>query len=467
MNTPVINYKASPTGVAFHNDNTAVRMILGPVGGGKTVIAVMEVMRKIVEQEPDTNKVRRSRFVIIRQSYPQLISTVIKTFEDWLGPLGVMTFGIPITWRAKFALPDGTTVDTEVMFMALERPEDAAKLRSLEVSHAMISEAAEIPMEILTMLRTRVGRFPAKKDGVECTNPSIWLESNPPPVRSRWYQMFEVTRPEGFKMFRQPPALLYNPETKKYTANPLAENVKNLPGGFDYYFRQIPGNDQSWIDVYILGQYGAVHAGQRIYEMYDDVEHCAPDVLRPVTKDPLIVGMDFGLNAAAAVTQLTQTGALHVLGEVCGEDIMFEQYLDEEFRPYMASEFFNWPIVVVGDPSDNSGRAAYTMMRDRSIAAQLSSSNDPVIRWDAVKWFLNRRGGLLLSPACEVLREGFLGGYAYKKTATAIDAAHSGRADKNHTSHPHDALQYAALHYRQMFSRPKKPAKPRKKHLWA
>lgn len=467
MSTPVINYTATPTGIAFHGDETPVRMILGPVAGGKTVMAVMEVMRKIVEQEPDDQKVRRTRFVIIRQSYPQLISTVIKTFEDWLGPLGVMTFGIPITWRARFALPDGTTVDTEVMFMALERAEDATKLRSLEVSHAMISEAAEIPIEILTMLRSRVGRFPAKKDGVECTNPSIWMESNPPPVRSHWYQLFEVQRPDGFRMFRQPPALLYDPTTKKYSANPLAENVENLPGGFDYYFRQIPGNDQSWIDVYILGQYGAVHAGQRIYEMYDDNDHCAPEVLRPVTKDMLVIGMDFGLNAAAVITQMSQTGALHALGEVCGEDMMFEQYLDEQFRPYLASEFFNWPVMVVGDPSDNSGRAAYTMLRDRKIAAHASVTNDPTIRQDAVKWFLNRRGGFLLSPACEILREGFLGGYAYKKTAAAVDAAHTGKADKNHTSHPHDALQYAAIHYRNLHGRPKRPPKRRKKHLWA
>lgn len=462
-----IDYTATNTGADFHSDDSFVRAILGPVGGGKTVMAVMEILYKAMKQAPDKGGVRRTRHVVIRQSYPMLLSTVIKTFEDWLGPLGKITFGTPIVWKARFDLSDGTTVSTEVQFMALERPEDAAKLRSLEVSHAMISEFAEIPDEILTMLRGRVGRYPSKKYGVECTSPSIWMESNPYNTRSHWYQLFQVKMPKGHTMFRQPPPLFHDVETDTYHPNPAAENIDKLPGGFDYYYNQLNGASAEYINVYILGNFGATFSGQRIYPTYEDALHCPSVPFRPVTKSTLIIGMDFGLNAAGVVTEQTPMGGMHALDEVCGEDIMFEEYVDDHLRPLLFHDYKGWPLMVVGDPSDNTGKAAYSLLMSRGIPCQPSSTNDPIQRWDAVKWFLSKRGGFLLSPNCTILREGFLGGYAYKKTAVNINANHTGRADKNHTSHPHDALQYAALHYRRASARSKRPPVQRKPTLWA
>ena len=223
--------------------------------------------------------------------------------------------------------------------------------------------------------------------------------------------------------------------------------------------------------MYILGQYGTSLSGHKIYENYDDKVHCAPEVMRPVTKDQLVIGMDFGLNAAAAVTQLTPRGGMQVLGEVVGEDEMFEQFLDEKLVPYLVQEFRNWPVLVVGDPSDNTGRASYSLLHSRRIAAQPSVTNDPVARWDAVKWFLHRVGGFSMSPVCVTMREGFLGGYFYRKTSGSASSGpkHTGQAQKNHCSHIHDALQYAALYHRMesLRSTRPKPSAPKKGFLFA
>lgn len=462
-----INYTASPTASAFHDSDEFIRAVLGPVGAGKTVICILEILYQAIRQEAGRDNVRRTRTIVIRQSYPQLISTVIKTFEDWLGPVGKMTFGTPIVWRAKFPLDDGTSVEMEVMFMALERADDASKLRSLEVTNAMISEYAEIPEEILKMLRTRVGRYPAKKNGVEATRPCIWMESNPPNTRSHWYRLFEVTRPKGHVLFRQPAPLFYDPDTEEYTPNPLAENIENLPGGYEYYYNQIHGATRDFINVYVLGEYGATYSGQPIFQEYSDTEHCAPDVLRPIQKNALVCGIDFGLNAAVVITEQTSIGALHVLDEVCGEDIMLDAFLDDHLRPLLWQEYNGWPLLFIGDPSDNTGKAGYTLLRDRKWACQPAYTNDPIQRWDAVKWFLTRRGGFSLSPRCELLREGFLGSYHFKKTAKQMDAPHTGRADKGPTSHPHDALGYAAMHHRRHASKKHKPPTNRKPFLWA
>lgn len=474
-----INYVASPTGQAFHASTERVKAIVGPVGAGKTVVCVMDMLAKALAQTANSKGVRQTRFVAIRQSYPQLVSTVIKTFMDWIGPLGKMSYGTPVTWKAKFPVADGTIVDMEVIFLALERAEDAAKLRSLEVSHGYISEFAEIPPEVMDMLRGRIGRFPAKRHGAECLRKSILMESNPPTTRSHWYNLFEVERPRGHKLFRQPAPLFYDPDKGEfnnpdaYIPNPLAENIEWLDGGFDYYLDQIPGASRNYISVYILGEYGTTFSGQPIFEEYTDSEHCAPQVLRPVAKTQLVAGIDFGLNAAVVLTELTPIGALHVLEECCGADVMLEQFLEEEVRPTLQHGYTGWPVMFVGDPSDNSGRAGYTLLHQMRYAAVPSFSNDPIMRWDAVKFFLSRRNGFTMSPSCTVLREGFLGGYKFK-AAQSTNAPHTGRADKNHTSHPHDALQYAAMKHREASIKAARNLRRAsmgqhkvKRHLWA
>ena len=37
-----VSYVATPTGVKFHNDNSLVRAVMGPVGSGKSSMAAME-----------------------------------------------------------------------------------------------------------------------------------------------------------------------------------------------------------------------------------------------------------------------------------------------------------------------------------------------------------------------------------------------------------------------------------------
>ena len=77
-----VNYKAEPTASRFHRSNAFVRVLRGPIGTGKSVTCCMEMIRRGKEQEP-FEKVRRTRWAAIRNTYPELISTTIKTWEDW------------------------------------------------------------------------------------------------------------------------------------------------------------------------------------------------------------------------------------------------------------------------------------------------------------------------------------------------------------------------------------------------
>ena len=53
----------------------------------------------------------------------------------------------------------------EVLFLALDRPDDIEKLLSLELTGVWINEAREVAKAIVDGATMRVGRFPSMKDG--------------------------------------------------------------------------------------------------------------------------------------------------------------------------------------------------------------------------------------------------------------------------------------------------------------
>ena len=51
----------------------------------------------------------------------------------------------------------------------------------------------------------------------------------------------------------------------------------------------------------------------------------------------------------------------------------------------------------------------------------------------------------LIDPCCKVLRKGFNGGYKYRRIQVVGEERFTEEAMKNSYSHPHDAVQYAAM----------------------
>ena len=75
-----LDFSESPTVWDFLNDDSFVRGLLGPVGSGKTYASLAEVMLRAVKQPPSpVDNVRYTRFAVIRNSYPELRTTTIKT----------------------------------------------------------------------------------------------------------------------------------------------------------------------------------------------------------------------------------------------------------------------------------------------------------------------------------------------------------------------------------------------------
>src|SRR5690242_21830304 len=123
---------------------------MGTVGSSKSTACCIEILSRAQEQKP-FNGVRRTRWAIIRNTYPELKSTTIKTWTEWAAG-AVMKWDAPITSLMTGDLPDGTKMEMEVFFFPVDRPEEIGKLKSLELTGAWINEAGELPKAVFDMV---------------------------------------------------------------------------------------------------------------------------------------------------------------------------------------------------------------------------------------------------------------------------------------------------------------------------
>lgn len=460
-----IRYTPEATPSAFHACDDFCRGILGPVGSGKSVACTLEMFMRACRQRPIRDMkgryVRKSRWAAIRNTYPELKTTTIKTFQDWFPPeIAKFKWDIPITSTIEIRLGDGTWVHAEVVFIAMDRPQDVNKLKSLELTGAWLNEAVELPKAALDMATSRVGRYPGKREG----GPSwrgIIMDTNPPDDDHWYYTMAEEEKPQvklpsgevlKYSFFRQPPALL-DDGRGGYIPNPDAENVKNLEGGFDYYFQQIPGKTREWLRVFVQGQYGTVHDGKRVYPEYSDGDHCALHDLIVTPGLPILLGWDFGLTPACVIAQYNPRGRLEVIEELVAEEMGIRQFAHEVVKPHLLNEYAGIHIgASIGDPAGNQRSqqsqelTCIKELRLAGLPTEPAVTNEFVARREAVAGLLRRRDGFVLSPKCKSLRKGFNGGYKFERVQVAGDERFKDVPSKNRYSHPHDALQYIALH---------------------
>ena len=78
-----LDFTSAPTTYSFLQSNAFVRGLMGPVGSGKSYACAAEIMLRAVRQKPSPQDgVRYTRFVIVRNSYPELKTTTIKTWQE-------------------------------------------------------------------------------------------------------------------------------------------------------------------------------------------------------------------------------------------------------------------------------------------------------------------------------------------------------------------------------------------------
>ncbi len=447
-----IEYKAEPTAAAFHASDEFIRGLMGPIGSGKSVACVLEVLQRSIMQEPDPSGIRKTRWAIIRNTYPELKSTTIRTFSDWIPEhLCPIKWDAPISGRMKIAdIGDGTGVDMEVLFLALDRPQDIKKLLSLELTGGWINEAREISKAVLDGLTGRVGRYPSKRDGGP-TYSGVFMDTNPPDDDHWWYKLAEVHKPKGHVFWQQPPALLQVGDD--YEPNPDAENVQHQPLGHEYWLRQVYGKNRDWINVYVMGSYGAVMDGKPVWPEYNDNVHCKPvELYRGL---PLLLGWDFGLTPAVVICQISPRGQFRILDELVATDMGIRQFTSEIVKPHLALHYQNMSIESVGDPagSQRSQSTEQTCLQElaaQGIPTKPAKTNEFIARREAVAGYLTRLSdgepAFQIDPKAKTIRKALMGAYKFERVQVSGEERYKDMPVKNHYSHIADALQYACMH---------------------
>ena len=444
------DYHVHPTLALFHDSDDFYRGVKGPVGSGKSTGMCQELFRRAQEQEPNPEGTRKSRWAIIRNTYRELEDTTLNT---WLFCFPEADFGefkrSNMAHHIKLGMEDGTILDAEFLFRALDRPKDVAKLLSLELTGGWINEARELPKGVVDALGDRVGRYPAVIEG-GATWSGVIMDTNAPDDDHWWYRLAEEETPIGWNFWNQPGGLI---ETKQgdFAANPKAENTKYLPK--DYYTTRMAGKSPAYIKVYYCNDYGFVQEGKPIYPEYRDHVHAASHAIEPLEGRTIYIGIDFGLTPAATFGQRNVMGAWRWLDELVTEDmgaVRFAEILGQKIR----DEYPGYDFEIYGDPAGDDRaqtdeRTPFDILKARGIPVDAAPSNDPIVRREAVAIPLMRMidgdPGLVISPKCRELRKGMAGGYHYKRIQVAGDERFHDKPNKNRYSHVCDAAQYMML----------------------
>lgn len=441
-----IDYDAteSPTLDRFHCADNFMRAIMGPVGSGKSVACSIETMLRATDQLPlKDSKYRPSKFAVVRNTLGQLDDTTIETFQQWIPPEIGNYNASKHLFEMEFPHPsgDGTIVECNVLYRALDRPKDVRKLLSMELTGAWFNEAREIPWGVVDVMQTRVGRYPPHKLCREDSWSGIWLDTNPPDEDSKFYRIFEEQKPKDYVLFRQPGGLSKD-----------AENVPNLKPG--YYQRLVNGKSDDWIGVYVNAMYGFVQDGRPVYPEYNDLVHTSQAVVPYIEHETILLGMDFGLTPACVFIQ-EHAGTYYVIDEVVTENMGAMAFGDEVARrlrsTYHTSKVEGW-----GDPAGDQRSAiderdtVFNILHAKGLPIDKAHTQDPIARREAVAKMLTSLGmtgkpRLVISPNCKYLRRGLRGGYCYRRLQVAGSERYVDKPEKNIYSHVTEALEYAML----------------------
>lgn len=438
---------------AYIHDRFRRTFIMGPKGSGKSVGSCLKLWFDIIQQQPAKDNVRYTRMFAVRNTIGDLEKTTIKTWRMWFDKPEIGRFyeSEPYWHKIQFPLPDGTFVNSEVHFIALDRAKDINKLNSMEASKIWLNEFKDIGFDLVKACEGTIGRYPSANRG-ECTNPGIIGDTNPPDDDHWLYpKLMTHPDPDNWHVYRQPPAAFRKPDGAwVMNTNPdvdgCAENLINLPP--NYYENMMVGASFSYVNVYIGNNFDFVCEGKPVIPEYDEQNNFSKEKLHFDLNLKIFGGIDYGRTPALILGQknehghwriieehtFTNTGAdrfaeeiIPRLKELSGMGFQFGQFTDDPAGAERNQATDDTAHVILLQAIESAGL---------NIILQASGTNNFTLRCAALGRACNN--GLSVSTSCSVLNKGLKGGYCYREGTNL--------PNKNSKfSHPVDASQYMII----------------------
>lgn len=469
---------SGPVSSAFIADQTSlVKMLRGPVGGGKSVACVYDSIRRPSLMPACNDGIVRYRRAIIGTTYGQLERNLYPTWKRWLPEDGgdftpVATWqgggGRSATHKLEWEVLRGNrliVVQAEYLFAAIGEAAVEEFMRGFEPTDFWLYEVDQEPEAVIDVGITRLGRYPPTGDAPDALRQDhdfvyqIVGDLNSPDFDSWFVRKFEQDRPPGFKVYVQAAG-----------RSPKAENLANLPRG--YYDRMVDTlmkrpNGRHLVRRMVDNQYAPSLDGEPVYPEYDDSIHLAPAELTPLANVELHLSFDQGLQRPACIGRQRdpRNGQVRVLFEVVPGRMNARRFA-EHVRQSILARAPGIPLAEVHycDPAGLTGadREAGDLAWAEVVAAELgitilpTETNEIDPRLTAVKdelTYMIEPGvpGLLVCPSCKMLRGGFASFYRYARQKVGNTERTSDKPEKNDWSNPHDALQYGLLGERGRF----------------
>ena len=441
----------------FMKDDNFVRIVVGPVGSGKsTGVGCGEIVRRALLQKPaEKDNIRYFKALVVRNTMPDLKKTTIKTWNGMYPETIGEWRNNPPSHHIKIK-PTKTVpgLDLLVEFTGLDTEKDAGKLLSWEGTLIWFNEAKEIQKAIVDQATARVGRYPSMKQG--CVMPSwygVIMDTNPY-NSGHWLDELEKDLPIGWSFYRQPPGVLEMEKAEGgwrsmeprfpltipedcphlihpgggsiWSVNPKAENLPFLPVNYamdpaykqgdeddpqyqkrarlqagSYYANIIRGKERAYIQIYVQGKNGALNSDHAVIPEFDAstmISHESDynELL------PLHCGIDFGagtLNPAAVFGQRDPVeGRWNILREVICTNMGLKEYTEQVLQTIKENFYGVSDLRVWGDPAGMqrdgvSFKTYYDHMRTFGLYAQPAPTNSIEVRIECIRTPMTRYSG--------------------------------------------------------------------------
>ena len=467
----------------FLFDRSELAIIRGPWGSGTSTACCQRIWQHAVEQNRGESGKQKSRWFVMRDTYPRIETTTLETWLEWFPEAEygkLFTGSRPYLHEIRVG-----DIELDVWFAAIDDTKAEAQFRSLEPTGWWWNELEFADMPSFFAGHGRVGRYPRAIDGGSRWSGTI-ADLNAPP-ESHWLPKItgEVPLPDDMSLddrmaferppelayFVQPPALLEvkdgSGRVVDWRVNPEAENLRWLADqnadppeailGENYYRRARRGKPIRWIQANLANKIVPRVEGDPVWPSFDEHVHVATEPLEPVPYQDVVVGMDFGRRPAAVFSQTINGQRQYQF------DAALENAGATKFAPVVREVLaLHYPWVLArkgelriwGDPKGQDRtqadeHTAYDVFDRHGLRVQPAPvpGNNIQTRIEAVEYKLDLlvrgRPAIVISPRCTRLKMALSGGYHFPKEQA--NPTNERKPVKDKHSDIADSVQYAEL----------------------